>query len=154
MAEAEREELFRQLRRAAGVDRRVRPSHRPMTADELRLLASGELVEIGSHTLTHPALAGLPPALQKDEIRQGKSKLEEIVGRTVTSFAYPIGRRVDYTDESVALVRDAGFRIACSNFPGVVEPDTDPWQLPRVRVQDLKAEDLERTLRWWFSGGD
>ena len=154
MCDTDREELLRELRQAAGVERTTRTSHRPMTEKELLELAHTDLIDIGGHTASHPALAGLPSCQQADEISQGKERLEEILGRPVKSFAYPIGRRMDYTDETVALVRQAGFTLACVNIPGVVERDTDPFRLPRIRVQDASADELEKLLQWWFTKGE
>jgi len=125
---------------------------RPLSVSELRALADGGLVEIGCHTRTHPVLARLPRAAQGDEIRIARRDLEAIVGTPVTSFAYPFGRRQDYDASTVALVRDAGFTCACSNFDGPVGPRTDPFQLPRFQVRDWDGDGLAAALRAWRAG--
>ena len=72
--------LSQQLRRGATpyADRR---QHRCLTEDELRELASGDLVEIGAHTLTHPVLSQLPPDQQQHEIGGSKRRLEALTGK-------------------------------------------------------------------------
>ena len=125
---------------------------RPLSVPELRTLAGDGLVEIGCHTRTHPVLARLPRAAQGDEIRCARTDLETIVGTPVTSFAYPFGRRQDYDADTVALVRDAGFACACSNFDGPVGPGTDPFQLPRFQVRDWDGDGLAVALRAWRAG--
>jgi len=109
-------------------------------------LSAGGLIDIGAHTVTHPALAALPRSAQREEIRRSKADLEEILDRAVTSFAYPYGRRCDYTAETVALVREAGFTHACANFAGVAGPASDPFQLPRLQVGDWDGEEFARWL--------
>ena len=102
--------------------------------------------------MTHPALSALPAALQRDEILKSKARLEEFLGSPVDSFAYPYGKRGDYTAETVAIVQEAGFSCACSNFAGVVERLSNPFQLPRMHVQDWDGDEFARRLSRWFDG--
>jgi peptidoglycan/xylan/chitin deacetylase (PgdA/CDA1 family) len=117
-----------------------------LSVEEVRALAGTELVDIGAHTVTHPALAALPAALQRDEVTQSKAHLEELLGRPVRWFAYPYGSSGTYTEESVGLVRQAGFAAACSALPGPVELRADRFQLPRVQVYDWDGDELARRL--------
>jgi peptidoglycan/xylan/chitin deacetylase (PgdA/CDA1 family) len=112
-------------------------------------MAEDGLVEIGSHTVTHPVLATLPVTAQRDEIRQSKAGLEDILGCEVTSFSYPHG---SYTPETVDLLREAGFTQACSSIADVVWQSTDGFQLPRRIVKDWDGEAFARRLEEWFSG--
>ena len=81
--------------------------HDRLTAIEVAELA--EAFEIGGHTLNHLPLAGLPARRAREEIRLGKQELENITGRPVTSFCYPLGR---YGHRDVRLVAEAGFSLA------------------------------------------
>ena len=147
-----REETLTELRKWAGTDTLARASRRALTADELRQLAASGLVEVGAHTVNHPVLAAQSLAEQRDEIVQSKARLENILGKPVTSFSYPYGGKSDYTRETVALCRKAGFQSACSNFPGLVSPRTDPFQLPRFLVRNWDADTFRRKLREWLRG--
>jgi peptidoglycan/xylan/chitin deacetylase (PgdA/CDA1 family) len=115
-------------------------------------LAASDLMTLGSHTRTHPVLSALPPAVQRDEILGGKRDLEDVAGRRVQSFAYPYGRRTDYSDETVALVREAGFACACANVAGAVDASADGFELPRLEVRDWDGEEFGRRLSGWFDG--
>jgi Polysaccharide deacetylase len=110
LPEERRQSLLDELAAWAGRPRRARATHRPMTADEVLALAEGGLIEIGAHTVTHPVLLSLPQAAQRAEIIDSKAQAEALLGRSVTSFSYPHGQ---YTPETVALVREAGFACAC-----------------------------------------
>ena len=136
----------------AGAGPEGRDSHRMLTPDELRSLADGDLVEIGAHTVTHSVLSELPVPEQETEIRDCKARLEEILEHSVTVFSYPLGTRSDYTDETVALIREAGFECACANLPGVVRPGDDLYALPRSLVRDWDGDEFTRRLRVWFRG--
>ena len=150
LPEGERQSVLNELRAWAGTVSEARSSHRPLSFEEANLLTKGELIEAGSHTVTHSALSGLPPDCQRDEIRRSKAVLEELLGRSVTSFAFPYGRACDYTPETVNLVREAGFTCACVAFEGVIDLNTDRFQLPRVPVLDWDGEEFERHLARWF----
>lgn len=137
------------LRQALGRSGGVPPTHRVMSADEIRQLAATDLVEIGAHTMNHPSLRLLPEADQQSEICESKRRLEEIMDAPVTSFAYPYGTMHDYDASTVRIARDAGFECACSNFAGRATRGSDPFQLPRHVVRDWDAETLARHLKDW-----
>jgi peptidoglycan/xylan/chitin deacetylase (PgdA/CDA1 family) len=150
ITEAERRRVLEELRGWAGVEPAGRPSDCPLSPEEVIALAKGGLVEVGAHTVTHPALSTLPPASQRDEILGSKAHLEEVLGRPVTSFAYPYGQPSHYTDETVSLVREAGFACACSVMADAVVRSTDLFQLPRVYVDDCTGDEFARQLTRWF----
>jgi peptidoglycan/xylan/chitin deacetylase (PgdA/CDA1 family) len=146
---SERETVLDELLAWAGAERTGRRSHCALTAEELILLQAGGLVDVGAHTMTHPYLAALTGAEQNCEIRQSKECLEAILGRPVTTFAYPHGST---TPESVAALNDAGFVGACCSHSDAVWRDADPFCLPRVVVRDWSWKPFKRWLRWWIDG--
>jgi peptidoglycan/xylan/chitin deacetylase (PgdA/CDA1 family) len=152
LPEGERQEVLDKLLTWAGTEPAARPTHRLLSLAEAVALAKGNLIEVGAHTVTHPALSTLPAPSQRDEIRGSKTWLEEILNRPVNSFAYPYGGPSDYTAETISVVREAGFSCACSNFPGVVDRSTDPFQLPRVYAPNCGRERFAKWLFRWLSG--
>jgi peptidoglycan/xylan/chitin deacetylase (PgdA/CDA1 family) len=147
LAEAERQESLYGLRAWADAELVVRPTHRPLSPQEVVALRQGELIEVGAHTVTHPALATLPIASQRDEILESKARLEEILGRRVSAFSYP---HSSLSTETVGIVREAGFAYACTAFAGPVERPADPFRLPRAPVQDWEGRKFARWLMRWF----
>ena len=142
--------MLGELHRWAGAEPASRLSHRTLSYEEVVALSKGGLIEVGAHTVTHQALSALPAASQRDEILESKTRLEKILRRPVTSFAYPYGKQDHYTPETVNIVREAGFTCACSNFAGLVEQSTDPFQLPRIPVVDWSGEEFANMLSSWF----
>ena len=139
----ERLAVIEHIRSQFGGTPGARPSHRPMTLEEARALGRSELVEIGAHTATHPALGGLPPRQQFAEIVQSRSACEALCGRPPEAFAYPYG---DCTDTTIGLVRGAGFAVACTTRRAPVAPGAGPLSLPRLQVLDWNARTLLRAL--------
>lgn len=152
LSEYERRKTLTQLWRWRGAEPTIRPTHRTLSVDELSRLAEGGLAEIGSHGVTHPVLSDLQTDLQLTEIRQSKKHLEEILGFPVESFAYPYGTRSDYTADTTKMIRETGYRCACSNYSGLVGQGTDLFQLPRIPVFDWDGETFTRFLEEWFHG--
>jgi peptidoglycan/xylan/chitin deacetylase (PgdA/CDA1 family) len=148
MAEDERQRVLHELRGWAGVKEVVHPSHRPLSLEEVVALGQGELVEVGAHTVTHPALPRLSPDSQRDEISGSKSRLEEILNRPVTSFSYPYG---NLSEQTVGIVQRTGFSCACSTRADAVGLSSERFQLPRVEVQDWDRDEFAGQLSRWFS---
>jgi peptidoglycan/xylan/chitin deacetylase (PgdA/CDA1 family) len=152
LSDTEREKALEQLRRGAtGYD--DRRQHRCLTANELRELGSGDLVEIGAHTLTHPVLAQLPLEQQEQEIVGSKRRLETLTGKNVTSFAYPYGKKNHYNRQTVAAVRANGFECACSNFDGLVTRSSNRFELPRFQPMDWDGDHFADVVDWWYRDG-
>jgi peptidoglycan/xylan/chitin deacetylase (PgdA/CDA1 family) len=143
----EQQQILDQLRAWAGAKVETRPTHRPLTLAEVPMLEEGNLIEVGSHTMMHPFLSALPIPRQRKEIKKGKARLEEILGHSVSSFAYPYG---DYSSKTLSLVQEAGFTRACSTISAGVRPKCDRFQLPRVEILDWDGEEFARRLSRWF----
>jgi peptidoglycan/xylan/chitin deacetylase (PgdA/CDA1 family) len=150
LADNYRRELLDTLASWAGHQTSIRRTHRALSTHEVVELARGDLVEIGAHTVTHPALAELSLAAQRIEIQESKKRLEEILGHTVMSFAYPFGSRRHYTPETAAIVQELGFSSACAGFPGLVGPGSDCFQLPRCVMRNWNGDDFAKRLGEWY----
>lgn len=119
----------------------VRPTHRLLSEDGVRTLA--KTVDIGAHTVTHPALPELPPKAQRSEMETSRVYLEEVLGRPVRSCAYPYGRTSSDTRVAAA---SAGFAAAFTTEAKAVRLDADPLAIPRIAVPDVSADVLLETL--------
>jgi peptidoglycan/xylan/chitin deacetylase (PgdA/CDA1 family) len=127
--------VFMVAGRAGGyLDNEPDPEHgRIMTFDELRQLAAMG-VEIGGHTMTHPHLSQSAPAEQEWEISACRRVLEAELQREVRAFAYPYGSALDYSEESMRRVQEAGYAFACSNRYGRHNRGDDRWQVRRIWI--------------------
>ncbi len=97
---------------------------------------------IGAHSISHPVLPSLTAGEAKHEIADSQAELRERTGQSVDLFAYPYGR---WSPTVRALVQEH-YRGACSTGAGVVQPDADPFALPRVDVHYLRRPAWFRTL--------
>jgi peptidoglycan/xylan/chitin deacetylase (PgdA/CDA1 family) len=103
-----------------------------MSWAELGVLADAGW-EVGSHTRTHPHLTRLPePELQR-ELEGSRGELEDRLGRSCTSLAYPFG---DVDARVANAARQAGY----SATGGVLGVSAGAVAWPRVRILRRDAD--------------
>jgi peptidoglycan/xylan/chitin deacetylase (PgdA/CDA1 family) len=128
------------------------PDAGTLTPEDLLQLAASDTVTIGAHTVDHVRLRDRPAPEQQDTISGSKRELERSIGRTVSHFAYPFGRRDDFDDRSVDAVRSAEFDTACTAIPGTARFSTDPYRLPRRLVMDWGRLRFRVQMQRWRLG--
>ena len=125
------------------------PDAGTLASEDLRQLAASDTVTIGAHTVDHVRLRDRPAGEQRETILDSKRTLEQSIGRPVSHFAYPFGRRDDFDDRSVDAARAAEFDTACTTVPGTARSTTDPHRLPRRLVMDWGQPRFRvQMLRW------
>lgn len=88
-------------------------------------------IEFGSHSMTHPFLTRIPLEAARVELIRSKQILEDRLGTTVCSFAYPYG---DQSRPIERLVEEAEYRYACSTIHGNVHAWRELFSLKRVLI--------------------
>ena len=120
---------------------------RAMTADEVVALSRHELIEIGSHTVSHASLSTLTREHQESELRRSKVALEALCNLPIESFAYPNGR---VSREAPALLRQTGFSCVLTSEGRPVSRRSDPYLLPRSFLDDWDGDQFSCWLGRWF----
>ena len=109
--------------------------HRYMSSEQIRHL-SRLGYQIGSHTVTHRSLTTLYASQDfssiEDEIRQSKSKLEDVIEQKVNSFSYPNGSNNPAIVELVSGV----YTTAVSTISGSIQNESGIYLLRRNRPQN------------------
>ena len=126
---------------------RVESAARALREDEIERLGSHPLIEIGGHSVTHSALAGLSLAQQRSEIGENRRTLERVLGAAVTSFSYPHG---SYAADTQEILRAEGYQAACSSVPDAATARSDVLALPRLWVDGRRSRRFERSLERWL----
>ena len=132
-----------------GISAAPPPDARPLTLFEFDQLASSKVVTIGAHTVDHVRLRGLEAADQQPTISSSKQQLEQLTGQIVSHFAYPYGGKDAFDDHSVAAARAAGFETACTTIEGNANPTSDPFRLPRRKVNNWSRLVFKAALERW-----
>jgi len=128
-----KEEAIERLARALGValPRTPPDEFSPVAWAEAReMQANG--IEIGSHTLTHPILTQVGEERLRSELRESRSRLEEVLKRRVEQFCYPNG---DHDERVRREVARAGYRVAVTCVGGLNKRGDDPLTLRRIHAE-------------------
>jgi peptidoglycan/xylan/chitin deacetylase (PgdA/CDA1 family) len=152
LLDAEREQALIDIAAWAGVERTVAHEDRTLTRDEAGRMAEHPLLDLGTHTVTHPRLSALAPALQRLEIGHSRAALEAVIGRPVIAMAYPFGGPSDISSHSARMAAQAGYRAAFMAVPHVAGHERDPFRVPRHYVADMDGEAFASWLREPFDG--
>ena len=102
-----------------------------MSSEQIRELSESGLVEIGGHTVTHPHLNQLTPDEQEQEICNNKVALESMIGKKLTSFAYPYG---SLNEDSKIITSKIGYQFAVATDSGPIETHSDKLQIRRIAI--------------------
>lgn len=104
-----------------------------MSWDDLASLP--DFVSIGAHTATHPDLSKLPLNQCEAELRGCCDRIEQRLGRTARSLAYPYGA----VNAAVCSVAARYFDLAVSTSLKFVPAEPDRLNLPRIDAYYLRG---------------
>ena len=101
-----------------------------VTWDEVR--RTMDLTTYGGHTHTHCILSQVDFAGAKREIEGCRDRIAAETGQAPRYFAYPNGSPADFTAQTKAVLRAAGFSIAFSSIEGIAGADSDWMAVKRL----------------------
>jgi len=113
-----------------------------MSKDQMRQMSAAGM-EIGSHTFSHRYMKNDGLEMVQEELRDSKSMLENILRKPVVSFAFPNG---EVPVDARQVLREEGYLQAVNTRWDCVQPDSDPYFLPRQiidvpdRLIDLRSK--------------
>jgi peptidoglycan/xylan/chitin deacetylase (PgdA/CDA1 family) len=87
---------------------------RLVTKEELLELAANDRIELGSHTNEHTCMDDTTDAEAYALMHDSRVALEELIGKPVTSFAYP---RCGYSPACPGAAERAGYQVAATCAP-------------------------------------
>lgn len=126
---------------------RNREGRKVLSKTEIR--AIGQLFEIGSHTYDHCFLKNLPAKEALYQVNEGKTQLEDMLGRKVYGFCYPGGK---YRKEHTDIVAAAGFRYARTTVNLCFDTGDHPFEMPTTF--QFYPHDRNVYLRNFIKGGN
>lgn len=107
-------------------------------AGDLRALAAAG-IEIGAHGDRHAPLVTRSPDVLRRELLEARTTLEERVGSSIRSVAYPYG--APPSREAAAIVRSA-YAAGCTTNLRRLRVGDDPFALPRIDAHYFRNPEL------------
>ncbi len=143
-----RDDLLVQLAQQAPVSL-ISESDRPMVTEEVQRLRSFPLIDVGAHSVHHLSLPHLSAEDCFREVFESRSALERLLGRPVTSFAYPFG---DLSPDTIAAVMAAGFDDAVSTDARGLRRREHRLRIPRIPTREESGPELGARLSLVLGG--
>jgi len=110
------------------------------------LLANG--MAVGSHTCGHQILSHLPAEAQACELQQSRQIIQDQLGTSVHSLAYPVGSEASFNEDTLEQAKAAGYRLAFT-FTNSINPlpIRNRLTISRLGIDgDLSAGELQRRI--------
>jgi len=145
--------ILDQLISWSGVDFIPRPNYRPLNRNELIEMANSQVVEIGTHTMSHCRLSNETAENQYREIAESGNLLKRLLNKEIRSFSYPFGSASDYSAFTPELVQQAGYSCGISNNQHFVTKQSNAYILPRFLIRDWDLEEFEIKIKNMFRFG-
>ena len=105
-----------------------------LTWEEIQSLNAEGLIEFGAHTVTHNILSQMGEKDAEREIIDSCGMIEKQLGMKCLWFAYPNGRRRDFTPRSKEVLKANGVLCGLTTIPGLNDRTADPLELRRISV--------------------
>lgn len=129
--------FFAELAAACDVSLPPDSDHAPrsfLNWDEAREMQAAGM-SFGSHTHTHRILSKLSLDEQRQELRISREMMERELGRTIETFAYPVGDLGSYNADTLHALTETRYSHAFSFVQGVNRlPAEDRFQIMRIGI--------------------
>jgi len=107
------------------------PEAKLLREKQIREMAASGFVEFGSHSFNHLKLTAASPKETDKEVAGSKKALEELLGKTVFSFAYPYG---SVNEEIKKRTAAAGYNFGVAVGTGPTRFGEDRMEIRRVHM--------------------
>jgi peptidoglycan/xylan/chitin deacetylase (PgdA/CDA1 family) len=122
----------------------------PLSWDQIKKLASEQLVTIGGHTHSHIALKYCTEKQIIEDIGYSNELFEKYLGKTPEHFCYPYGDSFSISPVETSMIAKMGVKTAVTTEYGNIYKSHVSLLhcLPRIFVTENQQPDLISTLTW------
>ena len=103
--------------------------------NQLEKLSQNELIEIGSHTMTHPKLTSLTHNEIFNELSISKQIIEKKINKEVNFLAYPYGSKNEVNLKIMKIAKEVGYKMAFSTKRPFEQIDNF-FDIPRYNIDN------------------
>lgn len=106
---------------------------RPMTWDQAAEISQNG-IRLGSHSMSHLNMNQESFQKFEQEARESKREIELKTGAVVDGFAFPYGIVGKEPAQTTAMLRNTGYRYACTTIPQSNQFDSDHYGISRITL--------------------
>lgn len=99
--------------------------------NQMQIKQMSDIIEFGSHTMSHLNLEKSTLENVKDEMKNSKEAVGSLTGKECIAFAYPYGK---YTDEIAKICKDVGYKNAVIVKRGIYKNEDDKFKIKRIGI--------------------
>lgn len=127
------------------IKRAVQLERSSMTEDELIEFSAHPLIDIQSHTHSHPILTQLREESLDFELRHSKEVINQIISKEIDKFSYPNG---SYTQREKDYVKKY-YKCAFSTIQSYPTVGGNLYEIPRIALTDDYWSNLAKIVGTW-----
>lgn len=136
-----------EIRKWAGYEFGGSPDNFPMDSSQIKELSDHPLFSLGVHTQTHPALTSHPLEIQRSEIANCKTYLQQHYEKKVDAIAYPYGI---YNDLTLSVVKEEQISAGFTTKGEVITARSHPLFLGRFQAKNIDGAEFKDQLYEWL----
>ena len=99
--------------------------------EQILQMQNSELIEFGSHTLSHVNLSTITDEQLLNELKKSKEEVENIIKKECEAFAYPYGK---FDEKIVSFVKEVGYKNATVVKRGLLSQGDDIFTIKRIGI--------------------
>jgi len=124
---------------------------KPLSIQQLRIISSNPIFEIGGHTTHHINLGKYhSKEVLTEEITFERKQLEEWTEKPVRWFAYPFGGKNNISERSKEIIKASGYAAAFTIIPKFKRDIDDKFEIGRDSLNIYSSKILWES---WLNGG-
>jgi len=119
------------------------PNYRILDWNQVRKMRDAGMV-FGAHTTGHQRLSELEDTDSREAIEKSVGTIRDELGPETVAFAYPYGRKADFSQREEEFLRETGVHYAFTTVYGAASRDTPRLSIPRINID---PSDTFKTFR-------
>lgn len=112
----------------------LKSPYRMLSSAAILKMAKSNLIDFGAHTHNHAILRYISSKDKKKEIEKSLDLIEQLTGNHCKFFSYPNGRKQDYDDECIKILKSNRVKAAFTTIPGPNNSATSSMNMRRYGI--------------------
>jgi len=118
------------------------PNYRPLNWNEISEMVNSGLATMASHTKNHAIAIRVPSEEFEKDVLESKSIIEDRLRMKCSIFAYPNGKKEDFSEKTTEILKKQGFKIALTTEMEFLSNKSNPLMLSRLTMDETQDQKM------------